>query len=256
MSKKNTLDQYYTCKDVADICWEKVEAIIDVNETCFVEPSCGEGVFLRDDVEILGYDLDPKHPEGVKKDFLTVTGLEGKFLIGNPPFGFASSLALKFIKHATKQGCQGFAFILPNTFKKPLFKLKIDLYYDMVEEFDIPKNSFLLDGVAYDVPCTFQVWVKSESKRKVPEIKKHLVKGSEDDHDFILRRVGGRSGRIINKEDYTASSSLYVKGDPQIITINQSSIDEVASYTAGVKSITLNEINLIETQRKEKEVLC
>jgi hypothetical protein len=249
MSKKSKLDQYYTKPEVANSCLDiLLNYLGDKDSYSFVEPSAGTGSFLKEGLKWEAYDLEPKHPLVTKSDFFNVTGLKDKVVVGNPPFGFASSLALKFINHAEKCGASIVAFILPKTFKKKLFQEKVSHELILDLEFDLPEDSFTLEGESYNVPCVFQVWVRG--KREPLIFEKYFVKGSSEDCDFMLRRVGGRSGRLINKEDFTPSSSLYVKGDKTLIHKYQEDICKEASYTVGVRSITLDEINYIITQKE------
>lgn len=252
MSKKNKLDQYYTKPVIADKCLDilldYLETHLGTKDYSFVEPSAGTGSFLREGLKWEAYDLEPKAPCIIKRDFFTVEDLKGKIVVGNPPFGFASSLALKFLNHCAEHEAKVVAFILPKTFKKTLFQDKVSGKLHLIEEVDLPKDSFLLDGEEYDVPCVFQVWESRECLRDKSTFNKYFTKGSEDCYDFLLRRVGGRAGKILKPCEFTASSSLYVKGDVTFITKYQEEILEQASYTAGVKSITLDEINLIITK--------
>lgn len=253
MSKKNKLDQYYTKPDIALWCWDILqENLEDPESQIYVEPSAGCGNFLIDGYTWEAYDLDPKEENIVRKDFFEVKDLKGKVVVGNPPFGFASSLALRFINHCASYDAKIIAFILPRTFKKKLFQNKINTKLHLVEEVDLPSGSFLLEGKEYDVPCVFQIWKNTGVLRDPFRFYKYLTKGSKDSHDFIIRRVGGRAGKVLSDFEFTESSSLYVKGDVNFILKYQKEILQEASYTAGVKSITLDEINLIISMAEHK----
>lgn len=250
MSKKSTLDQYYTKPEVAGMCFKMLLENLNITkEETFVEPSAGQGAFLKEGFKWEAYDLEPKHPLVDKKNFFDVTDLNNKVVVGNPPFGFASSLALKFINHAEKHGASVVAFILPKTFKKKMFQEKVSHNLTLTLEKDLPKNSFILNGDSYDVPCVFQIWERGQ--REPLRFDEYLRKGSPADYDFILRRVGGRAGKIITEQEFTHSSSMHVKGDPHLVTKYQDEICEEASYTAGVKSITIDEINFIITKGEQ-----
>lgn len=60
-----------------------------------------------------------------------------------------------------------------------------------------------------------------------------------------MRRVGGRAGKVITLDEFTESSSLFVKGDVNLLHSVSDEVERVAKLTAGVKSITLNEVNFI-----------
>lgn len=250
LSKKNRLDQYYTSKEIADWCWERLAWRYNLSCEEFVEPSAGNGSFLREDVKITAYDLEPKVSGIIEKDFLTVDkkDLQGKIVIGNPPFGWASSLALKFLNHCSE--AKVIAFILPRTFSKKLFQNKIDKNLHLVAEWDLPKNSFLLEGLPYDVPCCFQIWEREEYTRKEVNFDKHVYLC--EDGNLLLRRVGGRAGKFVSEEDYTSSTTYRVKCSPETKTLIESCYEDIkaeASKTVGVRSITLDEINYILTRR-------
>lgn len=246
MSKKNKLDQYYTKASVAELCWNLIDEVIG-RKPKYVEPSAGLGVWLSGDRNIKAYDLEPKHNSIEKQDWLEFTGdLRGHTVVGNPPFGFSSSLAIKFINRSFELGADYVCFILPKTFMKKLFVDKnLTRKSELIFESELPKYSFILDGEPYDVPCVFQIYKCGHREPIV--YTNFLTKGSYDDYDFIMRRVGGRAGRELTLEEYTPSSSLLVKGDVRYLTTLKGEIVKVSSMTAGVKSITLAEINYLIT---------
>lgn len=252
MSKKNKLDQYYTKPEIAEWCWERVMYQVRDSSRTFVEPSAGKGVFLRDNLNIEAYDLDPKEDNIVKMDFLEYPpqDLGGKVVIGNPPFGWASSLAVKFINHC--RYADFVCFILPKTFKKKLFQeSRIDKHLHLVGEWDLPKNSFILEDEEYDVSCCFQIWQRECFKR--PDITINCYVEEDDKGERFIRRVGGRAGRFVSAEEYTPSSTYRVSCSEGVVKDIELFYDKIkmeASNTAGVRSITLDEINYILTQEK------
>lgn len=250
MSKKNRLDQYYTKSEVANKLLDIFLSKGECKGLPLVEPSAGKGSFMREDIDWEAYDLEPRREGVIAKDFLEVQDLEGKFLVGNPPFGFKSSLALKFINHSFDRGAAKVGFILPRTFKKTLFQDKVTLSACLTYQEDVEDHAFILNGESYHVPCVFQIWERGSRVKKT--FKNFFTKGSPADYDFIIKRVGGRAGKIISKSDFTTSSSLYVKGDKDLFNKYRDEILKEATYTAGVRSITLNEINLIVTENEGK----
>ena len=134
-----------------------------------IEPSAGNGSFISGiksfSNNCIFYDLEPENPEIIKQDFLTgnYNDLSTKYnnihIIGNPPFGRQSSLAIKFIRKSC-EFCNSISFILPKSFKKDSLKQKIPLNFHLILESDLPEKSFLVDGVEHDVPCVFQIWKK------------------------------------------------------------------------------------------------
>ena len=100
---KIELDKYYTSDELAKYCVEKTKEIIgDENITEYLEPSAGAGVFLKylKDKPYQAYDIKPEGENIVQADYLTLD-LEykkGRCIIGNPPFGFMTKLAIQFYK--------------------------------------------------------------------------------------------------------------------------------------------------------------
>lgn len=108
-------DAYYTPVDVAKKLVEKtLEVIGEDNIFDVIEPSAGAGAFsdLFDECE--SYDIDPKRDYITKADFLTLnlSYRKGRLFIGNPPFGYRNSLAVKFYNKCCELG-DFIAFVLP-----------------------------------------------------------------------------------------------------------------------------------------------
>ena len=125
-----SLDQFYTKPEVAKLCCD----LIDFSEyEKILEPSAGTGVFLDllPSEKRVGIDLDPKHDEIVEQDFFLYKGTEN-LVIGNPPFGRVSSLAIKFFNHAATFA-DTIAFIIPRTFRRVSVQNKLNLHFHLVE---------------------------------------------------------------------------------------------------------------------------
>ena len=264
------LDQFYTKKEVAAELFEMLEQHFDMNNFTLVEPSAGTGSFssLFHDRKI-AIDIDPKDPTIEKANFLEIhpdyfksKGVD-VFTIGNPPFGKNSSLALKFLNHSAKFS-KYIGFILPKTFAKKSMIKKIDPLLHCIMSIELPKNSFVFDNEAYDVPVFFQVWQKREDPR--PSIKTKLKSDlfsftTKYEADFAIRRVGGLSGKVIvDFNDYSERSHYYIKisnpGKRETLTLLfknlYSEFQKVAKNTAGNPSISKDElIEIIENSVKK-----
>lgn len=259
-SRAESLDQYYTRSDVAQLCIDSLYTHINLksDNILFVEPSAGAGVFflkLPADKRI-GLDLEPKHPEIHKVDFLEWSAEESiknknmVVSVGNPPFGQNSSLALQFINK-----CMSFSdavgFVLPKTFKKLSMMNKVNRNFVLKHQFDLPKYSFEFEGVLTDVPCVFQIWIKSGVPRELPKpgdiSHPDFIFCEKDKADFALRRVGRVAGRVLeNFENYSKSSNFFIKSvipKSELISMFKS-IDwsDVMYNTAGNPSISKREI--------------
>lgn len=164
-------DKYYTINEVVEICMKKFiqHVKVDENDIC-IESSAGNGAFIFFIKKVFHnyefYDIEPEHKEIIKQDYLLLDTkkFENKnvHVIGNPPFGRQSSLAIKFIKKST-EFCRTLSFILPKSFKKKSMQKYFPLHYHMECEVELPKNSFTIENKIHDVPCIFQIWIKKDA---------------------------------------------------------------------------------------------
>jgi hypothetical protein len=258
--RTNTKDQYYTKSSVAKECIDSIiSSIPGVPEYQWIEPSAGNGSFLKalpNGIRAIGIDLDPKIDGILKGDFLAwePASQDKRVFFGNPPFGKQGSLAKSFIQHAAKYA-EVIGFILPKSFVKPSMSRAFPSKFHCILEKELPKDSFEVNKVAYDVPCVFQIWRKSAEDRpkdeQVSEVGFKYVKGSED-YDLAFRRVGGKAGTCFLKGsgDFSLQSHYFLKLDAQYTTNTQKIIDAVnkhvfPSNTVGPRSLSKTEANLV-----------
>jgi len=225
--KRNTIDKYYTKDNIVDLCLNLVKQHIEINNNdLIIEPSAGNGSFISGIKELstnyIFYDLDPENIEIVKQDYLLLD--PSKFInnnihnnihiIGNPPFGRQSSIAIKFIKKSC-EFCHSLSFILPKSFKKDSLKKSFPLRFHLIFEIDLPDKSFLVDGVEHNVPCVFQIWQKKLVNRDIIQKKEPLnfiFVDKTDNPDISFRRVGVNAGFIdINIEEKSPQSHYFIK---------------------------------------------
>ena len=158
--KRNVIDKFYTKKEVAMYCINLFkEYVAPNNDDLIIEPSAGNGGFI-DAIKSLKcnyefYDLEPEHEEIAKQDYLLYNtnnnnnnnnnnNTQKIHIVGNPPFGRQSSLAIKFIKKSC-HFCTSISFILPKSFKKDSLKKTFPLNFHLLFEIDLPENSFLVN---------------------------------------------------------------------------------------------------------------
>lgn len=207
--KRNTIDKYYTKNIAVELCLKLIKQNLNIGKTDLcIEPSAGNGAFIPGIKKIfttsIFYDLEPENPEIIQQDYLSgnYAELTAKFsnihIIGNPPFGRQSSLAIKFIKKSC-EFCTSVSFILPKSFKKDSLKKTFPQNFHLIFERDLPAKSFLVDEVEHDVPCVFQIWEKKPYNRaalaKLEPTNFTFVEKS-DTPDISFRRVGVNAGRI------------------------------------------------------------
>jgi hypothetical protein len=250
--KKSDLDQFYTSEKIAKECYEEVLNRYGSRRfSVFFEPSAGTGSFfnLFPKSKRLGIDLDPKCDGVDKQDFFEFTPPMNEKIatIGNPPFGKNASLAVKFFNTAAEFS-EVIAFIIPKTFRKKSLQNRLHLNFHLRLDRDLPKESFILNGEPYDVPCCFQIWEKTSSKRRIQKVvleNEFFDFVKKDRADLAVRRVGGRTGKATNDVATSAEVSHYflkVKGKTSpnwlIETINSIDFTKIINSTAGVKSLS------------------
>lgn len=261
---RNTIDKYYTKPEVVKQCIAAFTSHLHINNNDYViEPSAGNGSFIPEIKSItnnyLFYDLEPEHPEIIKQDFLEFNpptgfgktgGVFDKIhVIGNPPFGRQSSLAIKFIKKACSF-CDSLSFVLPKSFKKDSMKSKFPLHFHLVYEADLPDNSFLVDGIEHDVPCVFQIWIKKETVRQVAnKLEPHgfVFVDKLSNPDISFRRVGVNAGAIDTVIDNKSEQSHYFIKFNNKKSLKQNlealaTIEFEFNNTVGPKSISKQEL--------------
>jgi predicted RNA methylase len=258
---RNTRDKYYTSISAVNKCIELFNSVIDIseNDLC-IEPSAGNGSFIKNIKQLFNnykfYDLEPESDEIVKLDYLNFdyknslkTNYNKIHVVGNPPFGRQSSLAIKFIKKSA-EFCDSIAFILPKSFKKDSLKKHFPKQFHLDLEYNLPDNSFLVNNKSYNVPCVFQIWIKKDYFREIPKkltpVKFKFVKKS-DNPDISFRRVGVYAGKIektINNQ--SVQSHYFIKFNDVITDIIYQKLSTIVfvnkDNTAGPRSISKQEL--------------
>jgi hypothetical protein len=207
------LDKFYTIPSISEKCINTVSSYYDWSIWGLViEPSAGNGSFLTaiPTEKKLGIDISPEHDDIMTQDFLTYTPPPGKILvIGNPPFGRVSSLAIQFFQHAAKWA-DVIAFIIPRTFRRVSVQNKLHLNFHLVHDEEIPVSPCSFSPPMM-VKCCFQIWEKRHTKRSIVELStthedwEFVGFGPNDEKgqptppeaDFAIRAYGGTCGDIV-----------------------------------------------------------
>jgi hypothetical protein len=260
--QRTTTDKFYTKPDIVALCCDAIKSHLQISRDTdtIIEPSAGNGAFVDFVKSAVRnyhlYDLVPEHCEIVQQDYLEYiharpSSSPGKIhVIGNPPFGRQSSLAIRFIKKSC-QFCDSLSFILPKSFKKNSLKRHFPPNFHLQFETDLPDNSFVVDGVEHNVPCVFQIWKKTADMR-APIVKleprNYTFVDKTANHDISFRRVGVNAGAISTETaDKSVQSHYFIKfatNDIQSITNAISQIQFDANNTVGPKSISKQELIL------------
>lgn len=226
-----SLDKFYTIPDISQKCITTVGDKYDWNTwDLVIEPGAGNGSFFLHipTSNRIGIDIAPEHPDIVQHDFLTYTppifasprtNSPQILVIGNPPFGKVSSVAVKFFNHAASfSATKVIAFILPKTFRRISVQNKLNKYFHLVYDEDIPMHpcSFTPPMMA---KCCFQIWEKvaDAANVRVPvqlavhhhdwefvafgpiDARGQPTPPGPSDADFAIRAYGGKCGEIISE---------------------------------------------------------
>mgnify|MGYP003337388978 CR=1 FL=1 len=221
---RNIIDKYYTKENVVKLCINFIRDKLNINNNdLIIEPSAGNGSFIKGIKTLTNnykfYDIEPENDEIIKLNYLLynyekVNKSDKIHIIGNPPFGRQSSLAIKFIKKSC-EFCDTISFILPKSFRKDSLKKNFPLNFHLIFEIDLPEKAFIVNDIEYNVPCIFQIWEKRLNKReivnKLEPLNFQFVKKTENP-DISFRRVGVNAGKIdIKIENKNIQSHYFIK---------------------------------------------
>jgi hypothetical protein len=165
-------DQFFTPVETAKKCFDifcnKIKEFDeDIKYFSFIEPSAGDGSFLKIlPKNTIAIDVDPKAENIFKQDYLEWKPKENKryVVFGNPPFGLRGHLALKFINHSY-DFAEYVCFILPQLFESdgkgvPRKRVK---GYNLIYSTKIDTNFYEPDKNVLKINTIFQIWSKNHS---------------------------------------------------------------------------------------------
>lgn len=249
---KLDLDQYYTSYEDMEYCvnksWDVIKDLgYGVSE--FLEPSAGEGVFSNylatSGLDVIAIDIEPKGEDIIKADFLTydLEYKEGRFIIGNPPYGARLNLAQKFYKRAIELG-DYIAFILPIS---QLNNTQFLYEFDLVHSEDLGK---LIFSNKKKIHCCLNVYVRPKNglNKKIPTKLKDITiirqdKQGYEDIEFDIRMCywgDATAGKILKEgENYS--------GEYKIIIHNKELKDDIINLLSTIK--WENEIDSVAMRR-------
>ena len=208
------MDQFYTKPDIALKYYEILKSIVDIDEyDILLEPAAGKGAFfnLLPEERRQGLDIEPKSENIERMDYFDFIPEENlKYLvIGNPPFGKISSIAIKFFNKSA-EFADIIAFIIPRTFKRVSVQNKLNLNFHLIYTEDLPLIPCCFEP-KMGAKCCFQIWrKKNELRDKIVFELSHpdfefLPLGDKDDNnqptppngaDFVVKAYGSNCGEI------------------------------------------------------------
>lgn len=221
IDKSKELDQYYTNIDISKKCCKTLKNIIGEN-IYFLESSAGNGSFIDaikatfQKTRIFAYDIDPMREDILKQDFLKLKNLPEQtnkndlVVIGNPPFGKRSKLAIDFFNHSANFG-NTIAFIVPIQFQKYGVQKKLNSEFSLIHNEILPENSFTIDGKPASIRCVFQIWTKKDIS--LPNLRIITPpKISHQDFDMFLYNNTPQARKFFDKKRYGWNFAVYRQG--------------------------------------------
>jgi len=254
------MQKFYTKPKIARECSTLVKKYIDIDRKndLIIEPSAGNGAFIPSLKKLckntIFIDIKPDNPKITKQDYLTwspssasdISKYRKIHVIGNPPFGFKGSMAIKFFKKSARYA-DTIAFILPLSFAKKSMQHSIPLHFHLTYSWILPANSFKFHNEDVDIPSIFQIWMRKEFLRKEPpKISPSGYKYVKDfqQADVAIRRVGSNAGKIYTSDLHTRNhnSHYFIKIDnpSHIILLRNKKVikNKAKAYVTGPLSIS------------------
>ena len=226
--------------------------------TLFIDPAAGRGSFKDPLAEagrtVRGVDTDPR-AEGIRRSgFLECEAIfrgiqTATVVLGSPPFGRNAGTALRYFNHAADHGADAIAFIVPRSFRKRSLQRRLHPRYHLRVNENVPRNAFLRDGVAHDVPCAWQVWTRGDFDRVVedPPSVGHLIEYvTPEKADFAVRRAGHGAGNVLteNLGDLSTGTTYFLREVRPGVreALAETDWTDVIGQTAGIRSLSKEEI--------------
>lgn len=232
--REEGLDKFYTKEHVSRKFVNIVDSLTNLsNWDLIVEPSAGSGSFFNHLPEHnrIGLDISPQNTNIILQDFLTYIPDDVNkriLVIGNPPFGKVSSLAVKFFNHAS-EWCDMIAFIVPRTFRRVSIQNKLNLHFHLIYDEEIPLSPCAFEPKMM-AKCCFQIWEKRNTQREIIKLPLEHIDwvflgyGPKDSNnqptppkngDFAMRAYGGKCGeiKITNLETLRPKSWHWIKSN-------------------------------------------
>ena len=234
VNENNPNDQYFTKHAVAEKCWNSLTATagkygIDLRAHHFVEPSAGEGCFIRHlpRRRRIALDIAPPakaHPETEKADFLRWSPPENKAgkrfaVVGNPPFGVRGAMALAFLNRAALFA-DIIGFILPMTFTsdgKGGALTRVASHLSLLHSEELPPNAFYEadNGADRDINTVWQVWgalANPLPRPSAPDCSEYV------DIRTVCTAPNRRCGlRLMERYDFFLQGTFYENSPPRVV---------------------------------------
>ena len=186
-----------------------------------------------------------------KDKFFSPTDMKFTVVIGNPPYGKNSSLAVKFLNKAVELS-NDIRMVLPRTFRKPSIINRLNPHLHLVSDSDVDDSAFR-DSI---VACVQNWEVKEEKRDRIITYTEHkdFTFCKKAEADICLGRVGGGpTGKVFDEwENRSENSHYFLKvSSPEIIDNLRSLYKEfkcAALETVGCPSLSKDDCVKVYSQ--------
>lgn len=223
---KVNLDRFFTSHSTAAVCWNSLREYLKsdhakLDSYHFIDPGAGTGAFydLMPDGRRTGIDILPGNINFICQDYLSwqPPDWEQRYVVmGNPPFGYRSWLALSFLNHSARFA-DYIGFILPMAFQsegKGSPKHRVQ-GAELVHSNPLPPGSFTDDrGNVVKLNALWQIW-----RRGVNNVPERVSCDQWLDLFTVDTRIERRCGHErINEADFFLQRTFYGESAPTLVT--------------------------------------
>ena len=256
-------DRTSDCITPLELARQQVAAL--PKEGRFCVPGAGFGTYIYALIEhgvkpenIWAVELSPKYADFgalmftrlgvsyVEADFLTwEPGVKFDAIVGNPPYGKNTSLAVKFLNKAIEL-TDNVHYVLPRSFRKPSILNRVHPNLHLVEDLDVADETF--GGTI--ITCCQRWELREEKREKVKTSTKHpdFAFVGKDEANLFVGRMGHVSGRVLT-EDFVryAENHFFLKVEDEevkqrLITLSPKFHAQARAAVVGIPNLSKNEM--------------
>lgn len=253
-------EQYYTPRELASELVSKVKQLVpDFSSRTVLEPAGGTGAFVEaakaaGAKKVLSVDIEPKHGDVGKADYLSTTlKLVDAVTISNPPFGRNNSLSIPFFNRAADTS-EYIAFIVPRSWRKWSVINRLDRRFHLVLDEDLAidyvDDTHTLISKKNNLKTCFQVWQRKDELRELVKIEDrgYVTKVKPEEADVALTVFGFSCGRVNTEFERKANTTrMFLKlNHPKALKALQSAnFERFSKNTAYTEALSFQEINFL-----------
>jgi predicted RNA methylase len=257
-------EQYYTPKDLAETLMKEVEILVpDLASRAVIEPAGGTGSFIEAAraagvTDFLSFDIEPKHRDVLKADFLVAPiHTQDAVTISNPPFGRNNSLSIPFFNKAADHS-EFICFIVPRSWRKWSVINRLDRRFHLIADHDIQIDYENDIGEKLSqrngLNTCFQVWQRKTEPRPLIKVADQglVEKTDAKSADVALTIFGFGCGTVRTEFERKPNSTrmfLKLKHPEALAALQSVNFETFFKNTAYTPALSLPEINYLLNEK-------